>query len=159
MSKPKLPAAAWLARIFTIALGLAVFLDQAGAGWLIDDYGPGEAELMSPAHWVELIAPAFFLWALWAASNVSVRIGRGDAFGAAMVRGLREIGTALMLGAFAALVVQPSLIHLIGNGFAVMKGVRFDLTVQNLTLILVGLLLVLLARQGQALKSRLEEFV
>ncbi len=84
---------------------------------------------------------------------------RGDAFGPAMVRGLREIGGSLMLGAFAAIVVQPSLIFLIGNGFSEMRGVTFDLDVENLTLALVGLVLILLARQGQKLKSKLDEFV
>jgi hypothetical protein len=76
-----------------------------------------------------------------------------------MVRGLKEIGFNLMLGAFAAIVVQPSLIFLIGNGFREMRGVRFDLTIENLTLALVGLVLVLLARQGQTLKSKLDQFV
>ena len=76
-----------------------------------------------------------------------------------MVRGLNEIGGSLMLGAFAATVVQPSLTFLIGNGFREMRGVRFNLDVENLTLALVGLILILLAREGQKLKSKLDEFV
>ena len=76
-----------------------------------------------------------------------------------MVRTLVEVGWCLMLGSFAAVVVQPSLIGLIGNGFTEMRGVRFDLTVENLTLASIGLLMVLIARQGQQLKSTLDEFV
>jgi len=64
-----------------------------------------------------------------------------------------------MLGAFATIVVQPSLIFLIGNGFREMRGARFNIDMENLTLALVGLVLILLARKGQQLKSTLEEFV
>ena len=64
-----------------------------------------------------------------------------------------------MLGAFAAAVVQPSLIFLIGNGFLEMRGAKFNLDVENPTLTLVGLLLILLARKGQTLQSKLDEFV
>jgi hypothetical protein len=111
------------------------------------------------SYWIALLAPAFFLRALWVASDALVRIDRGDGFGPALVRGLKEAGGNLMLGAFAAVVVQPSLIFLIGNGFREMRGVRFNLDVENLTLAMVGLVLILLARQGQNLKSKLDEFV
>jgi hypothetical protein len=40
-----------------------------------------------------------------------------------------------------------------------MRGVRFNYDVENLTLAMVGLVLILLARQGQNLKSKLDEFV
>jgi hypothetical protein len=76
-----------------------------------------------------------------------------------MVRALREIGGCLMIGAFAAIVVEPSLIFLFDNGFREMRGVRFNLDVENLTLALIGLLLILLARQGQKLQAALDEFV
>jgi Protein of unknown function (DUF2975) len=127
-----------------LALGLALFVGQIGS---------------TTADWVNLLAPAFFLWALWAASNAIVRMDRGDAFGPAVVKGLKQIGGSLMLGAFAAAVVQPSLIYLIGNGFREMRGVRMDLDVENVTLALVGLVLILIAQQGQRLKSKLDEFV
>jgi hypothetical protein len=56
-------------------------------------------------------------------------------------------------------VAQPSLIFLIENGFREMRGVRFNLDVENITLALVGLVLLVLARQGQQLKSTLDSFV
>jgi DUF2975 family protein len=115
--------------------------------------------MMTPAYWVSLLAPVFFLTALWAASDVFVRMDRGEAFGPAMVRGLKEIGGCLMLGAFAAIVAQPSLIFLIDNGFREMRGVRFNLDVENVTLALVGLVLILLAREGRKLQSKLDQFV
>jgi hypothetical protein len=159
VSKPSLPIAAVLTRIAVVGLGLALFFEQAGARQLLHLNGSDGRTMMTPVYWVSLLAPAFFLIALWAASDALVRMDRGEAFGPAMVRGLKEIGGSLMLGAFAATVVQPSLIFLIGNGFREMRGVRFDLTVENLTLALVGLVLVLLARQGQTLKSKLDQFV
>jgi hypothetical protein len=55
--------------------------------------------------------------------------------------------------------VQPSLIFLFNNGFTEMRGVRFDLDVENVTVVLVGIVLILLARQGEKLKTTLDEFV
>lgn len=161
MSKPALPIAALLTRALAVGLGLALFFEQTGARQLLnlDRSGSDGRVMMTPVYWVSLLAPAFFLWALWAASDALVRMDRGDAFGPAMVRGLKEIGGSLMLGAFAAIVVQPSLIFLIGNGFLEMRGVRFNLDIENLTLALVGLVLILLAREGQKLKSKLDQFV
>lgn len=159
MSKPALPIAALLTRIVVVGLGLALFFEQAGARQLLHLDGSDGRVMMTPVYWVSLLAPAFFLRALWVASDAFVRMDRGDAFGPAMVRGLKEIGGNLMLGAFAATVAQPSLIFLIGNGFREMRGVRFNLDVENLTLALVGFVLILLARQGQKLKSKLDQFV
>lgn len=159
MRKPALSIAALVTRIAVVGLGLALFFEQAGARQLLHLDGSDGRVMMTPVYWVSLLAPAFFLIALWAASDTLVRIDRGDAFGPAMVRGLKEIGGSLMLGAFADTVVQPSLIFLIGNGFREMRGVRFNYDVENLTLALVGLVLLLLARQGQKLKSKLDQFV
>jgi hypothetical protein len=142
-----------------VGLGLALFFGQAGARQLLHLDGSDAPVMTTPVYWVSLLAPAFFLRALWVASDAFVRMDRGDAFGPAMVRGLKEIGGNLMLGALAAIVAQPSLIFLIGNGFREMRGVRFNLDVENLTLALVGLVLILLARQGQKLKSKLDQFV
>ena len=159
MSRPRLPVSAILTRIVTIGLGLALFFEQAGARQLLHLEGAEGLVMMTPVYWISLLAPVFYLAALWAASEVLARMNRGDAFGPAMVRGLKEIGGCLMIGAFAAIVVQPSLIHLFGNGFLEMRGVRFNLGVETMTLALVGLVLVLLARQGQKLKSNLDQFV
>jgi Protein of unknown function (DUF2975) len=157
--KPSVPFAALLTRFMALALGLALFFEKLGAPQLLHLDGSDGKVMMTPVYWVSLLAPAFFLWALWAASEAIVRMDRGDAFGPAVVRGLKEIGGCLMLGSFAAAVVQPSLIYLIGNGFSEMRGVRIDLDVENVTLALVGLVLILLAQQGQKLQSKLDQFV
>jgi len=157
--KSALPFAAVLTRIVVVGLGLALSLEQAGASQMLHTDGWGGRAFMSPVFWVSLLAPAFFLRALWVASDVFVRLDRGDAFGPAMVRGLKDIGGNLLLGAFAAIVIEPSLIFLIGNGFSEMRGVTFNLNVENLTLAMIGLVLLLLARQGKNLQSKLDEFV
>jgi hypothetical protein len=159
MPKPTWPSAALLTRIAVVGLGFALFFEQAGARHLLHLDGSDGRLVTTPDFWVSLLAPAFFLRALWVASDAFVRMDRGDAFGSTMVKGLKEIGGNLILGAFAATVVQPSLIFLIDNGFREMRGVSFDLTVENLTLAMVGLVLILLAREGQKLKSNLDQFV
>jgi hypothetical protein len=158
VSNPRVPFAALLTRFMALALGLSLFFANLGAPELLHLAG-GSRVMMTPVYWVSLLAPAFFLWALWAASEAIVRMDRGDAFGPAVVRGLKEIGGCLMLGSFAAAVVQPSLIYLIGNGFSEMRGVTMDLDVENVTLALVGFVLILLAQQGQKLQSKLDQFV
>jgi len=159
MPQPRRSATALLTRVATLCLGLSLFFDQAGAPHgLLAEAQNGPA-MTTANYWISLLAPVFFLGALWAASGIFARIDRGDAFGPAMVRGLKEIGACLMVGAWCAVILQPSLIYLIGNGFRQMRGVRLDLSVENLTFGLVGLLLILLARQGQKLKSQLDQFV
>lgn len=108
---------------------------------------------------VDLIAPALFIWALFEGARLIVRARRGDRYGPAMVGGVRRAGAALMFGAFAAVVLAPSLHHLSGNGFTAMTGVRFAYSMEALTLAAIGLLLVFLARAGAALKADLEAFV
>lgn len=137
-----------------VALGLAMFVGQVGWPPRLDGWDPPAV-----ARWAGLLAPAFFLWAIWSAASVLVRIQCGEAFGATMVRGLNQIGVGLILGTFCAVVVQPSIVNLVGNGFEQIRGVKFDYTVENLTLALVGLLLVLLARAGRGLKSELDQIV
>ena len=153
------PSAALLTRTVVLALGLALFFEQAGALRLLHLEEAGGQAMMRPVYWVSLLAPIFFLTALWSAARVFARIDRGDDFGPAMVCGLRDIGWCLMLGAWAAIVAQPALIFLIGNGFRELRGVRFELNVENLTLALVGLVLVVMARQGRRLRMKLDEFV
>jgi hypothetical protein len=159
MSRPALLSTAFLFRAFIVAFGLALFFEQAGARQLLHLEGSLGQPMLTLIYWASLLAPAFFLWALWAASGVLVRIERGDAFGPATVKGLKHIGAGLMLGALVLIVVQPSLLFLIANDFREMRGVKFAYDVENVTLALTGLVLVLIARQGEKLKSKLEQFV
>jgi hypothetical protein len=159
MRNPKPSGSALLIRIAILILAIALFVDQADARLFLHLDGVNGNLMGSSAYWVSLVAPAFFLAALWQASEALVRMNRGEAFGAATVRGLKEMGGCLMIGAVAAIIVQPSLIFLFANGFTEMRGVRFDIDVENITLALVGLVLILIAREGKQLQSKLDEFV
>ncbi|MCI5045990.1 MAG: DUF2975 domain-containing protein [Aquisalinus sp.] len=159
MSKPA-SVTAFITRIFIIGLTFALFLEQVRAGLLLnhaDDAGVTGAFTLT--FLVNLLAPALFLFALWAASGIFIRINRGDSFSTAVVNGLKVIGACLMLGAFVLVILQPSLLHLQGNGFTSMAGASFDLGITNLTLSLIGLLLVLVANRGEKLMSELNQFV
>jgi hypothetical protein len=79
VSKPALPIAALLTRIVAVGLGLALFFEQAGALKLLHLDASDGRVMMTPVYWVSLLAPAFYLWALWAASDAFVRMDRGDA--------------------------------------------------------------------------------
>lgn len=159
MTKAPVPIAAILTRIVAVCLGLALWFQQAGALRLLHLDGAGSEMMLTPTYFVSLLAPIFFLAALWVASNALVSMTRDESFGPALVCGLKQMGWCLIFGAFAAIVVQPSLIFLIGNGFREMRGATFDLSVENLTLALVGMVLILLAQQARTLQSKLDEFV
>jgi hypothetical protein len=114
---------------------------------------------MIPAFWSGLLAPGFYLFALWAASDVFDRMDKGDAFGPAMVKGLREVGSNLIYGAAAAIFIAPSLVFLVDTGFNRLSGLKYHFEIESLTIGLIGFVLYLLAKQGQALKSELDQIV
>lgn len=112
------------------------------------------------AFWLSsILAPGFYLCALWELSNVFARMGRGDAFGPNMARGLKSTGRCLIMGAAAALVLAPSFAKWLGDNLRGFSGLHFNLDVENLTIGLIGLTLYMLARRGVALKAELEQFV
>lgn len=115
--------------------------------------------LVVPAYWIGILAPGFYLCALWALSNVLGRMNRGDAFGPNMVRGLKSVGANLMYGAFAAIILAPTLSVLFANEFRNMYGIKYHTDIENLTIGLIGLVLYNIAKRGQSLKSELEQFV
>jgi hypothetical protein len=112
-----------------------------------------------PDFWVGLLAPGFYLCALWAASSVFARMTRGDAFGFAMVKGLKDVGRNLMIGAVSAIVIAPIASFFIETNFTGMTGMKYRFSVESLTIGLIGLVLFMLAEHGQRLKSELDAIV
>jgi len=106
-----------------------------------------------------MVAPFFFWLALNTAAEALFRLRQERGFGSGTMAALKSVGNNLMLGTFAAVVVQPSMIFLIGNGFTEMGGVRFDLNVETVTIGLVGLVILHIALQRQKLQFKLDEFV
>jgi len=78
---------------------------------------------------------------------------RDGAFGPGTVKRLRQVGFTPLLGAFAAIVVQPGLTIFKRNGFSEMRGASFNLDLENLAPAAAGLVLFLLAGQGQRLNA------
>jgi hypothetical protein len=151
-----IPSGAIWTRMMTIILALALVF---GFDELRQLPGAASAPMAMPEYWIGLLAPGFYLWALWSVSAVFVRLDSGEDFGPAVVSGWRAIGTGLMLGSVAAIIIQPSLSGLFVNNFSSMVGVKFNLDIEYVTLGLVGLVLVMLARRGATLQAQLDEFV
>lgn len=103
-----------------------------------------------------LLPQAFYLLGLWAASTVFARLAKGDAFGPSLVKGLRGVGSNLIYGAAAAIVIVPTILPMLQDRF---RGIRYDAEIESFTIGLIGVVLYLLAKQGQRLKSELEQFV
>jgi len=160
MSKRVVPlrAVSLTVRIIAVLLTL-VFIGQQVAvhktlTFTIGDAGHNVGVIF--AFWLRMLPPGFCLAALWETSNVFARLGRGDAFGRAMVKGLRGIGLNLVLSALAAIVISPSLQPVfLGQGWSVV----FNLDIESVTVGLIGLMMYVMAWQGSAMKAELEQFV
>lgn len=127
--------------------------------FLIQQAASNRADAFTSVFWVRLAAPVFFTAAMWAASSVIVQVKQGEAFATAMLRGLVWMGFCLVLGALSAILFQPAMIWLAGNGYSELRGVRFDWSVENLAIGLVGLVLVFVAEHGRRLRAELDSFV
>ena len=88
-----------------------------------------------------------------------MRLSRGNAFTPSLVKGLREIGFYLISGSLYVSLVQPSLISFFSRGLSVSNDTQFRISIDTITLFLIGLVLIILANQGKKLQSDLESFV
>ena len=159
MSKPSfLSAMGLIIKIVVLAPAVAYYIEKDQALKALP-FMVGNAEhnvIQVVVFWLNLLAQGFYLCALWPASTVFARLGKGDAFGPAMVKGMRDVGLNLMLGAVAALILVPLFVSQLDVQY---RGIPHPLDIQSITIGFIGLVLYLLARQGQALKSELEQFV
>jgi len=142
----------------TLALIVQCIASYKGVTWVA---GSAQANVLKVfAFWLSsVLAPGFYLCALWELANVFARMGRGDAFGPNMVRGLKSTGRCLMIGAAAAVVLAPSFAKWLDANLRGFSGLHFNLDIENVTIGLIGLTLYMLARRGVALKAELEQFV
>jgi hypothetical protein len=106
-----------------------------------------------------LIAPALFVWALYEGACLIGGAHAAKQFGPATVAGLRRAAAAVLLGVFTSVVLAPSLLHLHSNDFTAMSGVEFSYSIEAFTLVMVGFLLLYLARIGAALQADLESIL
>ena len=160
MSKFAVPQgpASIVIKIVIVVLALAFIKEQStqltNLVWEAGDWRHNGAVIFT--FWLSLLAPGFYLSAAWAAANVFGRLDKGTPFTPTLVKGVREVGRNLMWGAIAAIVVVPTMAPWADDRF---RGIRYDPDIESVTIGLVGVVLYILAKQGQALKAELEQFV
>ena len=140
MAKPTLPFSALMTRAAVLVLGLALFLNRPGpCDAPSRSAGPGV--MVTPVYWVSLVGAGFLPGgAVGGVGGVrphgrrrSIRSGHGP--GATGNRLLLDVGAFCAAGA-------AELVYLIGNRFSRNARRAFDLGVENVTLALVGPVLV-----------------
>ena len=161
MSSSPRPATA-VFRIVAFLLTVVFVLSEV-AGLRKLDFTAGDAPHnigVILAYWLDMLPNGFCLAALWVATNVFGRLGRGEAFNTAVVKGLRGIGLNLILSALSAIAIVPFLKPLalgLGHGLTLSLGVNIN--VESATIGVIGLVLYMVAHQGRALKTELESYV
>lgn len=146
-------------RIAVIALALALISEKSEIIRSLTVFGDRDwRQLLGPVpeFWLGLLAPGFYLCALWSAGSVFFKVDKGEAFSPLAVKALNDVGSNLMLGAVSAVVIAPSLLIWLSDRF---RGVRFDFDIPSVTIGLIGLMLTLLAAQGRKLREDMESFV
>ncbi len=108
------------------------------------------------AFWTTLLAPGFYLIALWWLGAFFGRQRTPEEFSQAIVQSLRETGQCLLIGAPCALLVEPAAMT-----FLTAEGGNFPLSemVEDLTIGLIGLALYVLAAAGQRVHDELTQIV
>jgi len=160
MSKSSAPVGVFgsVIRLAVFILSLAYIAEKV-AGLKSLPFAVGSAShnvLIVFAYWADLLQPGFALFALWAASTLFGSLGRGDPFKPAVIKGMRGVGINLIFGAIGALVLVP-LFNYLAFGTEPLR--VYGPYIESLTFGLIGLVFYMLARQGQALKAELEQFV
>lgn len=148
----------WALKIATVALALSLIGEKSGMLEQLDfSAGDTGANLVAIlVFWTSILAPGFYLCALWALGAFLSRTRATGEFAPEMVKSIRDTGQNLLLGAVCAVLVAPTADTWLTEGFA---GVRTILTVENVTIGVIGLALYVIAASGQRLRSELELFV
>ncbi|MBY9066373.1 hypothetical protein K1X12_05655 [Hyphomonas sp. WL0036] len=145
-------------KVLVVVLTLALISDKSGELRSLDfTMGDLWANLGAIfGFWVSILAPGFYLCALWALGAFFSKSAEDEEFGAAMVKSLREVGQNLLIGAVAAILIHPTLTVWMDIGF---RGVRITTDIAAITIGLIGIALYLLAETGKRLRFELEQFI
>lgn len=108
------------------------------------------------AFWVTILAPGFYLCALWALGAFFRKSASDEEFGPAMVKSLKEVGQNLLIGSVAAILIEPTIMVWMEIGF---RGVRVSTDIADVTIGFIGIALYLLAETGKRLRFELEQFI
>lgn len=145
-------------KILVAVLALALIRDKAGQlehlDFTIGDTWANVRVIF--AFWITILAPGFYLCALWALGAFFTKSRDTEHFGPAMVKSLRETGQSLLIGAAAAILIEPIVSVWLVEGF---RGVRLSLDIEDVTIGFIGIALYLLAETGKRLRIELEQFI
>lgn len=141
-----------------LVLALAFIGDRSRAlqalDWTVGDAGANLAMVF--AFWTSILAPGFYLSAIWDLSGVFRHAGQAGAFGPVFVRSVRGAGRCLAIGAACGLAVAPLAARLLTGQAPVSP---LSAWMIDLTFGLIGLSLFMLAASGQKLRNELEQYV
>lgn len=145
-------------KIIVAVLALALIREKsAGIAQLDFRVGDASANLRAIfAFWLSILAPGFYLCALWALGAFFSRVSPDNAFAPGLVKSLRETGQNLLIGALAAIAIEPAVSVWLMEGFG---GPRFDFRIEDVTIAFIAASRLILAGFGQSLRTELDQFV
>ena len=145
-------------KILVGLLALALIRDKSGQlehlDFTVGDAGANLRVIF--AFWTTILAPGFYLCALWALGAFFSRSSTDTDFGPSMVKSLNDTGLNLLIGATSAILIQPMLTVWLTEGF---RGVRITTDIAAITIGFIGIALYLLAETGKRMRIELEQFV
>lgn len=109
--------------------------------------------LKLPHFWTGLLVPITYLLGLWAAAKLLSQLEMNTAFTSEMWEGLRRLAEYLVYGAFAAIVIVPTLEAWISLD---QRSFKMDWDVATVTIGMIGVVLKLVARRAAALAAPTE---
>lgn len=155
---PLPPSLGAVIRVVAAALGLALVREGSGALHHLDVSAVATATIFAEfgLFWVTILAPGFYLCALWSLGAVFGRIAGGADFAPSVVKGLRSVGQNLVVGAACAVLLSPAASSWLGRPLPSLSAQE---QISHVTIGLIGAVLFLLTRSGQRLRSELKSFV
>lgn len=145
-------------KVLVAVLAVALIKEQSRDLQALDfSAGDTNANLLAIGlFWIAVLAPGFYLCALWSLASFFGRAKEPKSFGQEVVKSLRDVGQCLIIGAACAVVLEPSLTVWMIDRF---RGFRYSARIEDITIGLIGAALYLLAASGQRLRDELEQFV
>lgn len=109
--------------------------------------------LKLPHFWTGLLVPISYLLSLWAAAKLLSQVEINTAFTGEMWERLRQAAEYLVYGAFAAIVIVPTLEAWISLD---QRSFKMDWDVATVTIGMIGVVLKLVARRASTLPAQTE---
>lgn len=109
--------------------------------------------LKLPHFWTGLLVPISYLLGLWTAAKLLSQLEMSAAFSSEMWEGMRRVAEYLVYGAFAAIVIVPTLEAWIALD---QRSFKMDWDVTTVTIGMIGVVLKLVVRRASTLPAQTE---